>query len=89
MGVPMSGGSLTTRGGLVFIAATVDSMFRGLDSTTGRLLWQTSLPGAGVATPMSYRGPHSGRQFVVIAAGGRPALHTRLSTKIVAYALSR
>ncbi len=87
MGVPMSGGSLATRSGLVFVGATVDSMFRGFDSATGRLLWQASLPGAGVATPMSYRAPGSGRQFVVIAAGGRPALRTRVSTKIVAYAL--
>jgi glucose dehydrogenase len=28
-------------------------------------------------------------QFVVITAGGGPSLHTRLSTKIVAFALPR
>jgi quinoprotein glucose dehydrogenase len=37
---------------------------------------------------MTYQS-RSGRQFVVIAAGGRPSLNTRLSTKIVAYALPR
>jgi quinoprotein glucose dehydrogenase len=87
MGVPMSGGSLTTRGGLVFIGATVDSLFRAFDTATGEQLWEASLPGAGIATPMTYQSPASGRQFVVIAAGGRPQLNTRLSTRIVAYAL--
>jgi quinoprotein glucose dehydrogenase len=89
MGVPSSGGSITTRGGLIFIGATVDSMFRAFNTATGEQLWQASLPGAGVATPMSYQSSRSGRQFVVIAAGGRPTLNTRLSTKIVAYALPR
>lgn len=37
---------------------------------------------------MIYRAPRTGRQFVVIAAGGRPGF-SRLSTKIVAYALPR
>jgi hypothetical protein len=78
MGVPSIGGSVTTRGGLVFIGAAVDSMFRAFDTATGEQLWQSSLPGAGMATPMTYQSSRSGRQFVVIAAGGRPALNTRL-----------
>ncbi|MBB3181057.1 membrane-bound PQQ-dependent dehydrogenase, glucose/quinate/shikimate family [Variovorax sp. Sphag1AA] len=89
MGVPNSGGTVTTRGGLTFIGATVDSMFRAFDTATGEQLWQSDLPGAGMATPMSYQSPTSGRQFVVIAAGGRASLKTRLSTKIVAYALPK
>ncbi|MEJ8851147.1 membrane-bound PQQ-dependent dehydrogenase, glucose/quinate/shikimate family [Variovorax rhizosphaerae] len=89
MGVPNSGGTVTTRGGLTFIGASVDSMFRAFDTATGEVLWQADLPGAGMATPMSYRSPASGRQFVVIAAGGRAALKTRLSTRIVAYALPK
>lgn len=89
MGVPNSGGSISTRGGLTFIGATVDSMFRAFDTATGTPLWSARLPGAGTATPMSYQSAQSGRQFVVIAAGGRAALKTRLSTKIVAYALPR
>jgi quinoprotein glucose dehydrogenase len=50
------------------------------------LLWEADLPGAGMAVPMTYLSP-SGRQIVVIAAGGRPQFNTRLSTKAVAYAL--
>lgn len=89
MGVPNSGGSIATRGGLTFIGATVDSMFRAFDTATGEQVWAARLPGGGTATPMSYQSAQSGRQFVVIAAGGRAALKTRLSTKLVAYALPR
>jgi len=89
MGVPNSGGSVTTRVGLVFIAATVERSIRAYDTATGEEVWQARLPGGGQATPMTYRSSRSGRQFVVIAAGGRPGFGTRLSTKIVAYALPR
>ena len=89
MGVPMSGGSITTRGGLVFIGATAERTFRAFDVTTGKELWQRRLPAAGVATPMSFWPSASQRQFVVIAAGGRPGFVNPLSTKIVAYALPK
>lgn len=39
------------------------------------------------ASPMTYTSPRSGRQFVVIAAGGNKALKTKLANKIVAFAL--
>lgn len=87
IGVPMTGGSVTTRGGLVFIGAVAESTFRALDVRTGKELWSIRMPAAGNASPITYRGSRSGRQFVLIAAGGRKALKVRQSTKIVAYAL--
>jgi len=63
MGVPGSGGSVTTRGGMVFTGFAVDSMFLAFDTATGELLSQADLPGSGMATPMSYVSPRSGRQF--------------------------
>ena len=64
------GGPVVTAGGLVFIAATVaDNKMRAFDKATGALLWQAPLPAAGRATPATYES--SGRQFVVIAAGGK------------------
>ena len=87
IGTPMTGGSVTTAGGLVFIGATAERTFRALDVRSGETLWSARLPGGGNASPMTYLGPQSGRQFVVIAAGGRKALKTRTSTKIVAFAL--
>lgn len=63
------GGPIVTAGGLVFIGATVyDRKFRAFDSGTGKLLWETELPFAGVATPSTYM--IDGRQYVVIAASG-------------------
>ncbi|MDQ6760039.1 MAG: pyrroloquinoline quinone-dependent dehydrogenase [Acidobacteriota bacterium] len=63
------GGPVVTAGGLVFIAATnFDNKFRAFDKKTGALLWQTTLPAAGNATPAIYE--VGGRQFIVIACGG-------------------
>jgi quinoprotein glucose dehydrogenase len=45
-----------------------------------------SAAGRGQATPMTYQS-RSGKQFVLIAAVGKPSLKTRQSSKIVAYAL--
>jgi quinoprotein glucose dehydrogenase len=63
------GGPIVTAGGLVFIGATsFDRKFRAFDKATGALLWETTLPFAGNATPATFE--QAGRQFVVIAAGG-------------------
>ena len=63
------GGPVVTAGGLLFIGATNhDRKFRVIDKRTGELLWETTLPAAGNATPAVYE--VKGRQYVVIAAGG-------------------
>ena len=63
------GGAVVTAGGLLFIGATNhDRKFHAYDKVTGKLLWETTLPAAGNATPATYE--MDGRQFVVIAAGG-------------------
>jgi quinoprotein glucose dehydrogenase len=64
------GGAISTAGGLVFIGASLDHALRAFDVETGRELWKGELPAAGKATPMTFRGPRDGRQYVVIAAGG-------------------
>jgi quinoprotein glucose dehydrogenase len=63
------GGPVVTASGLVFIGATVyDNKFHAFDARTGRLLWETTLPAAGNATPAVYE--VDGREYVVIGAGG-------------------
>ncbi len=63
------GGPVVTAGGLLLVGATCyDKKFRALDKATGKLLWETTLPAAGNATPATYE--VNGRQFIVIAAGG-------------------
>jgi quinoprotein glucose dehydrogenase len=81
------GGSIVTAGGLVFIGAARDDYLRAFDVETGRELWKGALPAGGQATPMTYRGERSGKQFVVIAAGGHGRLMTTLGDHVVAFAL--
>ncbi|HEX2712605.1 MAG TPA: PQQ-binding-like beta-propeller repeat protein, partial [Candidatus Acidoferrales bacterium] len=81
------GGPIVTAGGLLFIGATnFDKKFRAYDKSTGQLLWETTLPFPGNATPASYE--VNGRQFVVIAAGGGKAPRPRSGGVYVAFALS-
>ena len=82
-----SAAAIATAGGLVFIGGTNDRRIRAFEARTGRLLWQAELPASGHATPISYRGPTSGRQFVVIAAGGGGRFSSEVSDAIVAFAL--
>jgi quinoprotein glucose dehydrogenase len=81
------GGPVVTSGGLVFIGATnFDKKFRAYDKLTGKLLWETTLPAAGNATPSIYQ--INGREYVVIVCGGGKNGAPSGST-IVAFALPR
>ena len=86
-GAPNLGGAIATAGGLVFIASTNDSRFRAFDSRTGKEIWTFKLPASGHATPMTYLGKKSGKQFVVIAAGGGGVFSREGADTLVAYAL--
>jgi glucose dehydrogenase len=86
-GTPNLGGSIVTAGGLVFIAATNDRRFRAFDKETGHELWITELPASGFSTPVTYQGRKSGKQFVVIAAGGGNKYDKKFTGKLVAFSL--
>jgi quinoprotein glucose dehydrogenase len=63
------GGPVVTASGLLFIGATnYDRKFRAFDAHTGTVLWETTLPAAGNATPAVYE--VDGKEYVVIGAGG-------------------
>jgi glucose dehydrogenase len=82
------GGPVVTAGGLLFIGASdFDKKFRAFDKATGELLWQTTLPFAGNATPATYA--VNGRQYVVIAAGGGKDLKSPSGGVYVAFALPK
>jgi quinoprotein glucose dehydrogenase len=80
------GGPVVTAGGLVFIAASKDEMFRAFDKRTGKILWQYKLPAAGYATPSSYS--VNGRQYIVLACGGGK-LGTKSGDSYLAFALPK
>jgi quinoprotein glucose dehydrogenase len=82
------GGPVVTAGGLVFIGASnFDKKFRAFDTTTGELLWETTLPFSGNATPITYQ--VNGKQFVVIAAGGGKDPQSASGGVYVAFALAK
>jgi quinoprotein glucose dehydrogenase len=83
-GLENYGGPVVTAGGVIFIGATKDEMFRALDSRTGAVLFETKLPAGGYATPATYE--VDGRQYVVIAAGGGK-MGTKSGDAYVAFAL--
>lgn len=87
MGVPTFGGSVTTRGGLVFIGATHERAIRAFDVRNGRVLWEARLPAAAIATPTVYLSPKTHRQFLVTIASGHRTLRAPLGDSVEAYAL--
>jgi membrane-bound PQQ-dependent dehydrogenase (glucose/quinate/shikimate family) len=87
MGVPTLGGSIATGGGVIFIGASQDRSFRAFDIGDGRELWRSELPAIGAATPMTFVSKATGRQYVVIAAGGHPGLGGPKAGALMAYAL--
>ncbi len=66
------GASVATAGGVLFIGATSDQMFRAYDPKTGKVLWSYELPGSAGSTAFTYQGK-SGKQYVGISGGGRGA----------------
>lgn len=87
-GVPNLGGPLVTASGLIFIAATMDNYIRAFDIQTGKEVWERRLPAGGQATPMTYRVNKTGKQYVVICAGGHGRAGSKLGDSVIAYALN-
>jgi quinoprotein glucose dehydrogenase len=85
IGTPNNGGPLITAGGLVFIAASTDNMFRAFDIKTGKEVWSTELPAGGQANPMTFE--MDGKQVVAIFAGGHHFMKTKIGDYLEAYAL--
>ena len=85
-GTAQLGGAITTAGNLVFIGATIDSKFRAFDVRTGAELWVDRLDAPAHSVPSTYLG-RDGKQYVVVAAGGRGFLQSPGADTLVAYAL--
>jgi len=82
VGTESSPGPIVTAGGLVFLGGTRDKKLSAFDKATGKLKWETTLPGNGSSTPCAYM--VNGRQYIALSVGGgrdHPAGY------IVAYAI--
>ena len=86
VGMPTLGGSVATQGGLVFFAGTQDYYLRALESATGKEVWKQRLPVGSQGTPITYKSPKTGKQYVVISAGGARQSVDR-GDYVIAYAL--
>jgi len=85
-GTPTFGGPIVTAGGLVFVAAAMDTFLRAFDVESGRESWKAELPASAQATPMTYS--IAGRQYIVICAGGHGKLSTKQGDAVVAFTLA-
>ena len=90
-GTPNAGGPIITTGGVLFIGATADLMFRAFDPKTGKELWSTQLENSAVNTPITYSAG-SGKQYVAVWAGGglgdfKTSAAGQKTNLIVAYSL--
>lgn len=65
IGTPQSGGTVTTAGGLIFSAGTMDNTIRATNIMNGEELWSDDLPFTAHSTPMTYLSA-SGKQTVVV-----------------------
>ena len=85
-GMPTYAGTSATAGGLVFFAGTQDYYLRALDAATGKEVWKARLPVGAVAAPLVYVSPKTGKQYVVISAGGT-SHSPDVGDYVIAYAL--
>lgn len=88
VGMPSLSGPFATAGGLTFYAGTQDYYLRAFDNQSGKEVWKGRLPVGAQATPMTYLSPESGRQFVVVSAGGA-RMTTDKGDYVIAYALPK
>ena len=63
-----SPGPIVTRGGLVFLGGSRDRKFQAFDKATGKLLWETTLPGFASSTPCTYKS--NGKQYIAVSVAG-------------------
>jgi quinoprotein glucose dehydrogenase len=86
LGVPSLGGTIVTAGGVAFLTGTLDYYARAYDVATGRQLWEGRLPAGAQATPITYA-DRSGRQYLLVVAGGHGSLGTQAGDDVIAFAL--
>lgn len=86
IGMPTLGPSLVTGSGLLFYSGTQDFYLRAYDSHTGKEIWKSRLPVGTQSGPITYRSAKTGKQYIVVFAGGSPH-SSKIGDDIIAYAL--
>ncbi|KPB14451.1 Quinate/shikimate dehydrogenase [Pyrroloquinoline-quinone] [Pseudomonas savastanoi] len=88
IGMPTLGASLSTQSGLLFFAGTQDFYLRAFDSGNGNEIWKARLPVGSQSGPMTYVSPKTGKQYILLTAGGARQSPDR-GDYVIAYALPK
>ncbi|QNH75275.1 glucose/quinate/shikimate family membrane-bound PQQ-dependent dehydrogenase [Pseudomonas protegens] len=88
IGMPTLGASLATQSGLLFFAGTQDFYLRAFDTGNGNEVWKARLPVGSQSGPMTYVSPKTGRQYILLTAGGARQSPDR-GDYVIAYALPK
>ncbi|NYS43135.1 membrane-bound PQQ-dependent dehydrogenase, glucose/quinate/shikimate family, partial [Pseudomonas syringae pv. actinidiae] len=88
IGMPTLGASLSTQSGLLFFAGTQDFCLRAFDSGNGNEIWKARLPVGSQSGPMTYVSPKTGKQYILLTAGGARQSPDR-GDYVIAYALPK
>jgi glucose dehydrogenase len=81
---PLLGGSLATKGNLVFIGEG-NGDFNAFNGVTGELIWQTNIDAGVNAPPITYM--INDKQYVAVVAGGNKIMGYRQGDYISVYQL--
>ncbi len=87
IGMPTLGASLATQSGLLFFAGTQDFYLRAFDTASGKVIWKSRLPVGSQSGPMTFVSPKTGKQYIIISAGGARQSPQR-GDYVIAYALT-
>ena len=71
--------------GVMYVTTSYNHVY-ALDAATGKEVWKARLPVGAVAAPLVYVSPKTGKQYVVISAGGARQSPDR-GDYVIAYAL--
>ena len=86
-GLPGFAAPMLTDTGLIFVGISNEHVLRAFDLRTGEELWHADLPTAANALPLTYQVSSTGKQYVVVAAGGHWAGGSPPGDYILAFAL--
>ncbi len=81
---PMIGGTLTTKGGLVF-AGQGDGTFSAYDAKTGKVLWSFATGAGANSAPMAFE--IGGKPYIAVAAGGNFQLNYNYGDSVIVFGL--
>jgi PQQ-dependent dehydrogenase (methanol/ethanol family) len=83
---PLIGGALATAGDLVFYGEG-NGLFRALNASSGKLLWEYQCGAGANAMPVAYS--VRGREYVAMGCGGNTQLDFKRGNSLVVFALPR